>query len=226
MQVGIAIELPTLLLILMMRGQRRREHQRRIQGMDRIDPATGLLNAPVFAERLTRMTARAKRLQHRGAVLLVEIVNIEQLRRAFGARSAEELPLRVAGRLLATAREIDDVGRLSPVRFGMLIEGPLTAAEAASIGPRVVARCLMPFRDKPAQWVARVRVAQASGAQRNVGGRRSAGPPGRAPHDGCPGQQAGRVHAADGVLAVGPGHSGWILASLASRTHLSTSEAM
>ena len=161
MQVGIAIELPVLLVILMVRSQQRREHNRRIQGLDRIDPATGLINGHVFDERLARMMARSQRLKYQSAVLLIDIVNIEQIRRDFGARSAEELPLRVAGRLLSAAREIDGVARLSELRFGMLVEGPLTAEEAASAGPRVVARCLMPFKNKPIEWVAQVRVAQS-----------------------------------------------------------------
>ena len=161
MQVGIAIELPVLLVILMVRSQQRREHNRRIHGLDRIDPATGLINGQVFAERLARMMARSQRLKYQSAVLLIDIVNLEQIRRDFGARSAEELPLRVAGRLLSAAREIDGVARLSELRFGMLVEGPLTAEEAASAGPRVVARCLMPFRNKPIEWVAQVRVAQS-----------------------------------------------------------------
>jgi hypothetical protein len=46
MQMGIAFELPVLLVILMLRSQQRREHNRRIQGLDRLDPATGLINAP------------------------------------------------------------------------------------------------------------------------------------------------------------------------------------
>ena len=161
MQVGIAIELPVLLVILMLRSQQRREHNRRIQGLDRIDPATGLINSHVFGERLTRMMARSQRLKYQSAVLLIDIVNIEQIRRDFGARSAAELPLHVAGRLLSAAREIDSVARLSESRFGMLVEGPLTAEEAASAGPRVVARCLMPFKNKPIEWVAQVRVAHS-----------------------------------------------------------------
>jgi GGDEF domain-containing protein len=161
MQVGIAIELPVLLVILMVRSQQRREHNRRIQGLDRIDPATGLINGQVFGERLRRMMVRSQRLKYQSAVLLIDIVNIDQISRDFGARSAEELPLRVAGRLLSAAREIDGVARLSEHRFGMLVEGPLTAEDAASAGPRVVARCLMPFKNKPIEWVAQVRVAQS-----------------------------------------------------------------
>jgi GGDEF domain-containing protein len=161
MQVGIAFELPVLLVVLMLRSQQRREHNRRIQGLDRVDPATGLINEHVFTERLVRMIARSQRLRHQGAVLLIDIVNIEQIQRDFDRRSAEELPLRVAGRLLSAAREIDSVARLSELRFAMLVEGPLTPEEAVSAGPRVVARCLMPFKDKSPDWVAQLRVAQA-----------------------------------------------------------------
>ena len=59
------------------------------------------------------MMARSQRLKYQSAVLLIDIVNVEQIRRDFGARSAEELPLHVAGRLLSAAREIDSVARLS-----------------------------------------------------------------------------------------------------------------
>jgi GGDEF domain-containing protein len=160
MQIGIAIELPILLVMLMLRSQHRREHLRRIQGLERIDPATGLINAAVFHERLVRLIARSQRLKYRSAVLLVDIVNLEQLRRDFDQQAAEELPLHVAGRLLSTSREIDTVARLSDQRFGILLEGPLKADEVAEAAPRVVARCLMPFKNKPLEWTAQVRVAQ------------------------------------------------------------------
>jgi GGDEF domain-containing protein len=161
MQVAIALELPILLIVLVIRSQHRREHQRRIQGLDRIDPATGLINAAVFHERLVRLIARSQRLKFRSAMLLVDIGNIDQIRRQFDSESARELTLRVAGRLLSVAREIDTVARLSETRFGILLEGPLHADEVAEAGPRIVARCLMPFKGRPLEWSAHVRVAQA-----------------------------------------------------------------
>jgi len=160
MQLGMVVELPIVLLILILRSQHRREHSRRLQGFEKIDPATGLMNAQVFQESLARMMARSQRLKYESAVLVIDIINAEQIRKIYGARSAEELPLQVAGRLLAAARDIDSVARLGEMRFGMLIEGPLKPEDAASEGPRIVARCLMPFRDKPIDWVAQVRVAQ------------------------------------------------------------------
>lgn len=161
MQVAIAAELPILLVVLALRSQHRREHVRRIQGLDRIDPATGLINAAVFHERLVRLITRSQRLKFRSAMLLVDIGNIEQIRRQFDSDSARELTLRVAGRLLSVAREIDTVARLSEHRFGILLEGPLHADEVAEAGPRIVARCLMPFKGRPLEWSAHVRVAQA-----------------------------------------------------------------
>jgi diguanylate cyclase (GGDEF)-like protein len=161
MQVGIAMELPIMLLVLMLRSQQRRENRRRIVGIERIDPATGLINAQVFQERAQQMITRALRLKYRVSILLVDIANVEQVRRKFNPAAADELPLRVAGRLLSTAREIDSVARLSDHRFGLLMEGPLTEEDVLAAGPRVVARCLMPFENRPQDWVAQVRVAQA-----------------------------------------------------------------
>ena len=62
---------------------------------------------------------------------------------------------------MSAAREIDSVARLSERRFGMLVEGPLTPGEAARVRARVVARGLIPFKNKPIDWVAQLRVAQA-----------------------------------------------------------------
>ena len=160
-QIAVAIELPILMLILMLRSQQHRENQRRILGLDRMDPATGLINGHVFAERLMRMIARSERLKQQSAVMLIDIVNTEQIERDFGRKAAEELPLRVAQRLLSTAREIDSVARLSERRFGMLVEGPFNAEDAGALGPRIVARCLMPYKGLHIDCTAQVRVAYA-----------------------------------------------------------------
>jgi GGDEF domain-containing protein len=158
---SMALQMPAMLAVLILRSQHRRENKRRIHGLDRVDPATGLINEPVFVERMARMIARSERFKHQGAVLMIDLTNTEQLQRDFGRKTAEELPLRVAERLLSTAREIDSAARLSEQRFGMLVEGPFSDDDAASLGPRIVARCLMPFKGLPEACVAQVRVAYA-----------------------------------------------------------------
>jgi GGDEF domain-containing protein len=162
LQFALALEVPLLMAPLLARSEVRREYGRRVAGLERTDPATGLINASVFHERLRRLLVRSERLRHHSVVLLVDIVNVEQVRRDFDSRSAQELPLLVAGRLLSAAREIDSVARLDEYRFGMLIEGPVSAADMAANGPRVVARCLMPYDGKPVACVPQVRVAQAA----------------------------------------------------------------
>ncbi len=158
---SMALQMPAMLAVLILRSQQRRENLRRIQGLDRVDPSTGLINESVFAERLARMIARAERFKYQGAVLLIDLVNTEQLQRDFGRRAAEDLPLRLAARLLSTAREIDSAARLGEQRFGMVVEGPVSPEEAATLGPRIVARCLMPYKGLPEACVAQVRVAYA-----------------------------------------------------------------
>ncbi|WP_427915240.1 sensor domain-containing diguanylate cyclase [Ramlibacter sp. MMS24-I3-19] len=160
MLLGIAVDLPILLMVLGLRAQDRVENTRRIHRFQRIDPATGLVNAQVFQARLARLIARSTRLKQESLVLLIDVVNAEQIRRDFDRRAAEELPLRVASRLLSFAREIDTVARLSEHRFGVLVEGPLVRQEALGTGAKVIARCLMPFEGKPLDWVPQVRVAQ------------------------------------------------------------------
>ena len=160
-QMAAAIQLPILMVVLMLRSQLYRENKRRILGLDRTDPATGLINGHVFAERLMRMIARSERLKHQSAVMLIDIVNTDQIERDFGRKTAEELPLRVAERLLSTAREIDSAARLSERRFGMLVEGPFDAEDAGALGPRIVARCLMPYKGLHIDCTAQVRVAYA-----------------------------------------------------------------
>lgn len=158
---SMVLQLPALLTVLILRSQQRRENRRRILGLDRIDPTTGLITQQVFAERLLRMSARSERLKHHSVVLMIDVINTEQTQRDFGRQMADELPLRVASRLLSTIRDIDSAARLTERRFGMLVEGPISLEEAATLGPRVIARCLMPFRGLHTDCVAQVRVAYA-----------------------------------------------------------------
>ncbi len=154
-------QVPLMLLVLLRRSQQRLEQKSRLSGLDRVDAATGLALEPVFLERGARMLARCQRFGHQGLVVLVDIANADRIERDFEKHRPNELPVRVAARLVALARDVDVVARLSGRRFGMLIEGPVTDTEEATMGPRVVASCLMPFADKPDGWVARVHVAYA-----------------------------------------------------------------
>ena len=161
-QSGLAsmvFELLALLAVLVLRSQEQRENARRISGMDRTDPATGLINEQVFAVRLSRMSNRSERLKHQAIVALIELTNMEQIQRDFGRKTADELPLRLASRLLSTIREIDTAAGLAGKRYGLLVEGPVSPAQGAKLAQRIIARCLMPYRGLHVECVAQVRVA-------------------------------------------------------------------
>ena len=158
---SMALQMPAMLIMLLLRSQDRRETLHRIRGLNRLDPATGLINSHVFGERMVRMMARSGRLRHLSAVMLIDIVNSRKIQQEFGSKEADELPLRVAQRLLSTTRDIDTAARLSEHRFGIVVEGPFSAEDAATLGPRIVARCLMPFGGLPIDCVAQVRVVYA-----------------------------------------------------------------
>ena len=121
------------MVILMLRSQQHRENGRRILGLDQVDPTTGLINGFVFARRMMRMMGRSERLKRQSAVMLIDIVNIDQIERDYGRKIAEELTLRVAERLLSTAREIDSAARLSERRFGMPVKGLFDAEDAGTL---------------------------------------------------------------------------------------------
>ena len=144
---------------LLVRGRDRSLTAQRLRGLDRVDPATGLSTPAVVMERLRRMTARAQRQEHQIAVLLIDLVNLGELRQLYGRRVDQEMPLRLANRLLHVMREIDTVGRLSNRRFIMLIEGPVTQEAIEDQAQRVLAHCLRPISGRPEGWRPRLRMA-------------------------------------------------------------------
>ena len=157
--LGTSAEIPILLLVLLRRSQDRPDHQRRLLDMRHTDPTTGLPMLPVFIERGQRMILRSQRFDHQGLVLLVDIV----AGRALGhdPRRPSEWPLRVAARLQSHLTPVDVLARLAERRFGLVLEGPVTPTLEASMAPRLVASCLLPYEGQPEGWLTRVRVAYA-----------------------------------------------------------------
>lgn len=162
LQVATALQWPVLLLVLTLRNQERRENRRRVAGLERVDPETGLVNDYEFRARLHRVIARATRMKYRSIVLMVDIVNVPALREEYAEEGMKDLQLRVASRLLSTTRDVDTVARLGAHRFGVLVEGPFPPGEECQLGARIVARCLRPYYRKPNGWMPRIHVAQCS----------------------------------------------------------------
>lgn len=124
------------------------------------DRTVPLLAGRDLAGELRRLMARSARQGWQGAVVLIEMVDSGALQNRFGPQAVEGVAGRIAGALLSIARDVDLPARISPFRFVLLVEGPLTSEEAAAIGPRLVARFLMPAGRTPHSGPEKVRVAQ------------------------------------------------------------------
>lgn len=161
MQMALALTLPALLYLLLLRSHERRDYRRRITQLDQVDPMTGLVNDEVFMHRLRGLIDRSRRFGHESALVLVDITNMHRLREEFGRKIMVEVLLRLAGRLASMVRDVDTVARLGDGRFGLLIEGPVPAQRGAALGSKVLARLIMPFSRLPQGLTVRPKVAVA-----------------------------------------------------------------
>ena len=161
-QVAVGIALPAILLMLMLRNQERRNYQRRISQIDRIDPATGLVNDLVFVHRLRSQIERSEKLNHLSLVVVVDIANRSKILESFGRRIWIELILRLAQRLSIFLRDVDTVARLGDARFGLLIEGPIAVDRVNNMATKIMARCVDPFSGLPAALNIKPKIALAA----------------------------------------------------------------
>lgn len=160
-QFALAMTLPVLYLLLILRSQERHDYKRRITHLDHVDPLTGLVNDEVFAHRMQGLIERAFRYEFQSAVVLIEFTNMHKLGDEFGRKAVLEVLLRLAGRLNSLVREVDTVARVGASRYGLLIEGPVPADRAASLGAKVLARLILPFSRMPMGMTVRPKVAVA-----------------------------------------------------------------
>lgn len=160
-QACLAVSMASLAFLLNLYFQHQLDQNRRIALIEEIDPTTGLLNESVFERRLPQLAERATRLKQDSAVAILDLSNLEDLRKEFGRRQTVEMILRVTARLNGMTREMDSVARLAEGRFGILIEGPFDPSRAASLGGKVLAICLGAYSGLPQGMVPKVKVAVA-----------------------------------------------------------------
>lgn len=85
------------------------------------DPLTGLHNKGFITMKLEEEFKKAQRYGNPFALLLVEIDNLEDVRRTHGKSAAQEMLLEVAGVFLCESRDVDAAGRVDDGRFVLLL---------------------------------------------------------------------------------------------------------
>ncbi|APW44053.1 hypothetical protein RS694_16935 [Rhodoferax saidenbachensis] len=145
MLAGVAFSVPLLLQALNMRTRERREVEDRANALPTQDALTGLLNKEQFMVQVEAALTRAVEDKEPAAIVLVEVTNHENLRKAFGDALAEQCLLRAVVKLHRVLRDVDPAGRVDTARFGLVLEGLSSRNTINERMVRLIASGLIPL---------------------------------------------------------------------------------
>jgi two-component system, sensor histidine kinase LadS len=143
--VGMALEVPLLLVALTLRSRDRHGAQIRELALSSQDALTGLLAPHLFHDRLRQVVARYKRHGDNAAVVLIDLVNYPAIKAHFGTAVAEQSLLRSVIKLRRLLRDVDTVSRIGEARFGLILEGQVSRVAVTERAARLIAAGLMPL---------------------------------------------------------------------------------
>lgn len=161
-QIGVAIEIPLLLIALYMRSRAWRDNQVRIGALSRVDPLTGAANHRVMLERLEHLLEHQQRDTGTGVVLRVRVGNIHDIRAESGLQVAQSALVHAGACITHVVREGDTVARHREGDFVVILEGRFTRDQISDIGQRLIARGLAPSPLLPPGTVLQLKVAVAA----------------------------------------------------------------
>ncbi|OOG41107.1 7TM diverse intracellular signaling domain-containing protein [Polaromonas sp. A23] len=168
-QLGVALEIPLLLVALYLRSRERRDNQARVGAMARVDPLTGAANHRIVVERLQHLLAHQLRDPSAGVVLRVRLGNIQQIRDEYGLQVAQMALVHAGACITQVAREGDTVGRHRDGDFILILESRVTREQISEMGQRLIARGLAPSELLPPGAVLQLKVAIAAPPFRTAG---------------------------------------------------------
>ena len=123
----------------------RKRAEEELRFLANFDALTGLPNRTKLLTRMERAFARAKRHEHRVAVLFLDLDRFKQINDSLGHAAGDELLRGVADRMRLAVREIDTVARLAGDEFVLLVEEIVSFEGAMIAAQRVLERFAEPF---------------------------------------------------------------------------------
>jgi diguanylate cyclase (GGDEF)-like protein len=98
------------------------------------DELTGLPNRRLFQDRLTSAIERARRTGSHVALLLIDLNDFKQVNDTAGHHVGDELLKHVSSLFTGRVRRSDTVARTGGDEFSVILEEPMTRADAARVG--------------------------------------------------------------------------------------------
>ena len=144
--VAAAMAVPLLLIAVNVRSRDRHGAMTRVNKLTEQDALTGLLSPAAFERQLKTTVSGAMMRKEAAAVLLVEVANLAEIRRAYGDAMAEQCLLRAVVKLYRVVRDGDPAGRIDTGRFGLIMEGVRLRTELQPKLVQLVASGLAPSR--------------------------------------------------------------------------------
>jgi len=109
------------------------------------DELTGLPNRRLFQDRLTSAIERARRTGSHAALLLIDLNDFKQVNDTAGHHVGDELLKHVSNLFTGRVRRSDTVARTGGDEFSVILEEPMTPADAARVGRTLTQLLEEPF---------------------------------------------------------------------------------
>lgn len=139
----------------------RKRFEARLAERANFDPLTGLVNRPLFGDRLAHALARARRRSERAALLFIDLDGFKAINDTLGHAAGDEALRLVAQRFRAAVRESETLARIGGDEFTVLVEALPDAAAAAKTAERIIRALDAPLSvaDNPMRVTASIGVA-------------------------------------------------------------------
>ena len=116
------------MILLLLEGQLKRN-----QHLAQHDALTGLPNRRLFQDRISRAMERARQRNACMAMLAIDLDGFKQVNDTMGHHVGDEVLQQVARLFVARLRRVDTLARTGGDEFSVVLEGPITRHEAASV---------------------------------------------------------------------------------------------
>lgn len=116
----------------------RKKAQERLTYLAQHDQLTGLINRPLFRDRLIHAMARSKRKDQPLAIMLLDLDRFKGVNDTLGHDVGDQLLKEVAARLLESVREVDTVARMGGDEFTAILEGISGEEDVLVVAKRIV----------------------------------------------------------------------------------------